>query len=301
MSKVSVVINTRNEAKVIARAITSVQNFANEVVVIDMQSIDDTAKIAKGLGAKVYNHEPLEYVEPARNFGIEKASNEWILILDPDEEIPKSLAKKLKEITEKPTADYYRVPRKNIIFNKWMRHSRYWPDYNIRFFKKGTVSWNEIIHTVPVTTGDGADIESEEEFAITHHHYESIEQYIERLNRYTSIQAKKLQSDQKEFSWQDLIKKPSSEFLSRYFFGEGFRDGIHGLAVASLQGLSELVVYLKLWQLEGFQEKRMPLKSVVKVMREAEKDSHYWQADARIHEEPGVKSITHKVRRRLKL
>ncbi len=117
------------------RAIVSVKKLASEIVVVDMHSDDDTQKIAKKLGAKVFTHKRTGYVEPARNFAIGKATGEWILILDTDEKVSKILADRLKQISaDDNSADYYRLPRKNIIFGKWIKHSRWWPDYNIRFF-----------------------------------------------------------------------------------------------------------------------------------------------------------------------
>jgi hypothetical protein len=240
-----------------------------------------------------------------------KAGCKWILIVDPDEEVSISLANKLKEITANipqvfaqstpqvsEVYDYYRLPRKNIIFGKWIKHSRWWPDYNIRFFKKGSVSWNEAIHSVPLTKGIGADLEAEESNAIIHYHYQSIEQYIERLNRYTSAQAKNLIKDGYKFVWSDLIKKPISEFLSRYFQAEGFRDGLHGLSLAGLQGFSEFVVYLKVWQAEKFKDMDLDIKRVVNLMKETESDIHYWQADTLLKQNGGLKQ---RIKRKLKL
>jgi (heptosyl)LPS beta-1,4-glucosyltransferase len=281
MGKISVVINTLNEEKNLPKAIASVKGLADEVVVVDAKSTDRTVEIAKKAGAKVHIYKkPVRYVEPVRNYAISKAIGDWILILDADEEISSSLSSRLRKIVKNPDADYYRLPRKNIIFGKWLKHSRWWPDYNIRFFKKGKVIWSEIIHSVPETHGKGLDLEAISEYAIIHYHYTSLEQYVERMNRYTTEHAKLRIKDGYKFSWQDLIKKPSSEFLSRYFQGEGYKDGIHGLALASLQSFSELVLHLKIWQAGRFKKQDVHIKEVVEAMRESEADYHYWQADS---------------------
>src|SRR3990167_8259410 len=158
-----------------------------------MHSDDKTQDIAKKFGAKVFEHDRTGYVEPARNYAISKTTGDWILVLDADEEIAKFLADKLRQIsTDSKSADYYRLPRKNIIFGKWIKHSRWWPDYNIRFFLKGSVSWTEVIHSIPMTKGKGADLEADEKNAIIHHHYTSVNQYVERLNRYTTEHARLL-------------------------------------------------------------------------------------------------------------
>ena len=241
-----------------------------------MESSDNTREVAKKLGAKVFTHKQLDYVEPARNFAISKAKGEWILILDVDEEIPSGLIKKLKEIIKKPKDDYYRIPRKNFIFGKWIRHTRFWPDYNIRFFKKGTVSWNEVIHAVPMTQGMGADIPAKEEYALIHHHYEDIDQYIERMNRYTKVQSQELMKNGYVFAWQDLITKPLNEFLSRYFAGEGYKDGIHGLTISLLQALSELTLYSKVWQKQGFKEEEIKKNEIRTELNRGIHDLKWW-------------------------
>ena len=245
MGKISIALNTINEEKNLSRALSSVKELDDEIVVLDMESTDDTVQIAKKYKAKVYTHKKVDYVEPVRNFAISKATGDWILILDPDEEMTPELAKNLKSIVESPDADYYRLPRKNIIFGNWIKHSRWWPDYNIRFFKKGKVVWSEIIHAVPETHGIGKDLEDTEDNAIIHHHYQTIDQFLTRLNRYTTEHAKLLVKDGYRFSWKDLIKKPTGEFVSRYFAGEGYKDGIHGLALAFFQAFSEVVLYFK--------------------------------------------------------
>jgi len=163
---------------------------------------------------------------------------------------------------------------------KWIKHSRWWPDYNIRFFKNGHVSWSEIIHSVPITAGKGLDLEAEVGNALVHNHYTSIEQYLDRMNRYTTEHAKLKVKEGFKFKWEDLIKKPVSEFLSRYFQGEGYKDGIHGLALAGLQAFSEFVLYLKVWQRKKFTEQKLAVSELVDVMKEAEDEMHYWQADS---------------------
>lgn len=289
MAKLSVVINTLNEAGFLPRVLTSIKNIADEIVVVDMESEDDSVKIAKKFGAKVFSHPRLKYVEPARNFAISKASGDWILVLDADEEIPNSLAKKIKEIVDSGSADYYRISRKNMIFGHFMEHAHWWPDYNIRLFRKGAVTWNEIIHAVPFTKGKGSDIDAKEDLAILHHTYDSIEKYIEHLNRYTSVQAELKVKNGYKFVWRDMLVRPVNEFLSRYFGDEGYKDGAYGLALSLLQGFSELVFYLKIWQADKFKEIKVDLGEVISEMRNRESDLHYWQGDSMYKESGRLK------------
>lgn len=299
MGKLSVVINTLNEEKNLPHAIASIKSLADEIVVVDMKSEDATQEIAKKAGARVYEFKKAGYVEPARNYAISKATSDWILILDADESVPSTLAKKIKDLLKNPKADYYRIPRKNIIFGKWIKHSRWWPDYNIRLFKKGKVTWNEVIHSVPMTTGEGADIPEKEDFAMVHNNYESLEQYMERMNKYSSIQAKLLIDKNYKFIWKDLISKPLAEFLSRYFAGEGYKDGLHGLALALLQSFSEAMVYLKVWQEEKFLEQTISPEEIAREFGDAQGQLNWWLTETMIKSKNFVASLPLRVRKRL--
>lgn len=273
--KISVVINTFNEEKNIARALDSLK-WADEVVVCDMHSGDSTAEIAKKMGAKVVLHKPKKYVELVRNFNISQASNDWVLIMDPDEEISESLAKKLQELADIDEASFVEIPRKNIIFGKWMQNSMWWPDYNTRLFKKGSVIWGSEIHRPPRIEGNGLRLSPEEDLAIIHHHYESISQFISRMDRYTEAQSEELAKNGYKFNWVDLIHKPIGEFLSRYFANRGFEDGLRGLALGLLQAFSYLVMYLKIWEIEKFKESDIDFRKVVTEGKKAGKEINYW-------------------------
>lgn len=276
MAKISVVINTFNEEKNLPMAIASVKDLADEIVVVDMESRDGTVEIAKELGAKVYSYKRVGYVEPARNFAISKTIGDWVLILDADEEVSQGLSKSLKKIAKKPTVDFYRISRKNVIFGKWIKHTLWWPDYQIRFFKKGFVSWGDEIHSFPITQGKGASLPEKEVCSIIHHNYDFLDQYIERLFRYTKIQAEEFLKNGYVFNWKDMINKPLNEFLRRFFEGEGYKDGIHGFILSILQSFSELVVYIRVWEKQGFREKEIGIKEYREELGMAMKDFTWW-------------------------
>lgn len=298
--KISVVINTFNEEENLPRALASVKELADEVVVVDMKSTDKTVEVAGKGGARVYEYKKVGYVEPARNYAISKALNDWVLVLDADEEIGKVLAKKIKKFVSEDKHQYVRIPRKNLVFNKWMRHSRWWPDYNVRLFKKGYVSWAKEIHLVPITKGNGTDFPAKEQFAIVHHNYQTLEQYLERMNQYTSIQAEELAKKGYKFIWKDIIKRSTSEFLSRYFAGEGYKDGLHGLALAILQAFSEVFVYLKLWQKEKFLEQTTSFKEVASEFGQAERELNWWLTEKFIKENSFFKALPKRIARKVK-
>lgn len=275
---ISLVVNTRNEQKNISRCLRSAHPYVDEIVVVDMESTDKTVEEAKKFTKKIWKHRLVEYVEPARNFAISKATSDWILILDADEVLPATLGKVLRTLSSKENYSFYRLPRRNLIFGRWMTHSGWWPDYQIRFFKAGTVTWNDEIHSIPLTQGEGHDIAAREQEAIQHHHYESIDQYLERLNRYTTQEAKQLIADGYVFSWPNIIRKPSTEFVRRFFAWEGYKDGVHGLALALLQSFSMLVVELKIWEHYQFKETKDPdfIDHVEREFSQSNKDFYHW-------------------------
>jgi len=301
MAKISAIINTYNEEKRLARCLASLKGFANEIVVVDMMSTDSTREIAKKYGARVFKHKKISFVEPARNFAISKARYDWIFILDADEEIQETLKVYLKKEIKKTEASYFRIPRKNIIFGKWMKHTGWWPDLNIRFFRKGSVSWNQIIHSVPMTTGVGMDLPLKEDYSIRHKAYSSVEEYISRMNRYTSVQARELNRKKIEFTWPLLISKPTSEFLRRFFAEEGYKDGIHGLSLSLMQAFSELIVYVKLWQKKNFKKQKLSIKDVEPEFNKSYDDLVWWFGESKIRTARGfINKLWLKIQRKIK-
>jgi hypothetical protein len=107
------------------------------------------------------------------------------------------------------------------------------------------VVWSEKIHGVPFTKGIGEDLDVSETVNIVHHNYETISEYLVRMDRYTSVMAKEMLADSYEFSIGDVFEKPLKEFLSRFFALRGYKDGLHGFSLSLLQAFSELVVPLK--------------------------------------------------------
>ena len=249
----SVVIIAWNEEKNLPRVVSSVRHLADEiVVVVDEASTDKTLAVAKKLKCQVFTHAHTGIVEPMRNFSLSKAKGDWILLLDADEEITAELSSRIQKLVSSNKADYFRIARKNIIFGKWIKSEHWWPDYVYRLFKKGHVTWEDTIHGVPFTRGKGEDLPIKEELAILHHHYETVSQYVDRLNRYTNHQVQHQVEAGYSFAWSDVVVKPLEEFLNQYFARRGYSEGLHGLALALLQAFSECVLYLKMWQHSGF-------------------------------------------------
>lgn len=299
--KISVVMTVLNEEKRIQDCLESVQ-WADEIIIVDDGSTDGTLSIAKKYTDKIFPHKSEGYVEPSRNFAISKATGDWILILDADEVVSASLASKLQEIAnESSKADCVRIARKNIIFNKWIQHTGWWPDYNIRFFKKGSVTWPNKIHAQAEVHGMVIDLGPSEEHAITHYNYDSISQFLQKLDKYTTVAAQEKLAADKKFSWTEILVNPVEEFLSRYFLRKGYKDGLHGLVLSLLMAFYEFIVTLKVWEQKGFQEvsTRDVSESFEPVISSTRKKFNYWWYDKKISEESKeFKKQFYKVRRK---
>ena len=247
---ISTVVVCFNEGDKLQRCLESIKNFSDELVVIDLGSSDDSIKTANKFGAKVFHHQFVPFVELVRDYAISQASGEWILVIDPDEVISELLAEKLKEISEHNEVSAVNIPRKNIFFGKWIKHTNWWPDKHIRFFKKGTVLWSAKIHSYPEVTGKVLDLEAREDLAIVHFGYGSIDEFLDRQNRYSSIEAANLYDSGLRFSWVLFFWKPAREFLVRFLRHKGFLDGFYGLALTILMMIYQMTVMVKLWELE---------------------------------------------------
>lgn len=278
----SVVITAWNEQENLSRVVASVELFADEIVVVDTESTDNTIEVARKLGCKVFKHKNTGIVEPVRNFSISKAKGDWILVLDADEEVPSKLAELIIKELKSPQADYYRIARKSIIFGKWIKSSHWWPDYVYRLFRKGSVIWSDAIHSIPETQGTGQDLFASEETSITHYHYNSISEYLTRMNRYTDFQVKNKIATEYIFSWPDLLVCPIDEFINQYFARKGYSQGIHGLALALLQMISEVVLYLKLWEGAKFTDTSVKTTQVTRLFRKKAEDFVWWEYQAKI-------------------
>ena len=273
---ISVVVNVRNESENLAKCLKSIKNFADEIIVVDMQSTDNSQQVAKNANAKIFSYRPMKFVEPARNFALSKATGKWILLLDPDEYLTKTLKKELLNITKRADIDYVRIPRQNMIFGKWIKHSNCWPDYLIRFFKSGSVTWQKEIHSQPITKGNSLTLLDSDQLAIRHNNYENVIQFINRAIRYSSIQADELNSQDYKLKTSDFILRPIQEFNSRFFFAEGYKDGFHGLIFCLLQAFAIGLIYIRLWEKQGSQDKQILKESFVSSSQEATFEYDHW-------------------------
>lgn len=298
MKKLSVVINTKNAAETLHQTLASVK-FADEVVVADMESSDETVKIAQQFGAKIVHITDYGRVEPeARNEANAQATCEWTIQVDADEVIPQLLQDKIVELISSSTqATGFNLPRKNIIFGQWIQHTGWWPDYQLRLFKTGSLQWKKGVHSKPSLHGQVENLPSSEELAIIHANYATVTDFITRLNTYTTLQANEGDSNLEGSSYVSMV---SGEFCRRFFHLQGWKDGEVGLALSLLQSLSQVVVRAKISEAHGqLTTQSTPLPE--KELRQLTSDIQYWLADYHVRHSPsGFTKLYWQMRRKVK-
>lgn len=247
---ISAVIVNYNQSEKLIKCIQSVRGLADEILVIDLESDDDSVEMVRKEGARVISHQRVEYVELIRDFSISQSKGEWILILDPDEIVKEKLKDKLKVLTGQSDYVAINIPRKNIFFDKWISHTNWWPDRHIRFFKKDAVRWDKKIHSYPIVNGQVLNLPQDEKLAIEHFGYDNIADFIKRQNKYSSIDAKNRFDKGIRFNWALFLWWPTREFLARFIKHKGFLDGLIGFFLTFLMMFYQLSVAIKLWEME---------------------------------------------------
>lgn len=296
--KVSVVVSAFNEEQKLAECLESVKKIADEIIVINNSSTDLTEKIAKKYTDKVYTRENLAMLNTNKNFGFLKASGQWILNLDADERITKELEEEISKIEDSTPENGFLIPRKNILFGKWIKHSIWWPDYQLRLFRRNKGKFAEKhVHEYIEVDGEVGKLQS----PIKHLNYESISQYIYKLEKiYTVNEVDNIIQSGKKLYWYDALRMPVSDFLKTFFMQKGYKDGLHGLILSLLQSFYMVIVFAKVWEKQGFEEENITLSEVSSEMSKLGKEIKYWILTSSLDESSSrVKLITTRIKRKL--
>lgn len=247
MNKISAVIVVKDNPPHISETLSSL-SFVDEIIIVDIgidQQCRNIVEEVKNVKIKKIN-EPITYVEQIRERSKSFTSHSKILFLDPDEVVSEGLREELLQNINH--YDYIKIPRKNLIFDKWIQHSRWWPDYQIRLFNKEAVHWPEKLHAQPEVSGNGYTIDASETKALLHYNYESMAEYIQKMSRYAQAEANEHHLGKVELTLTTSMKRGLQEFISRYFAEKGYKDGMHGTVLAFLQMFYYLLVYFFYWE-----------------------------------------------------
>ena len=242
----SVVIITFNEEHNLPRTLASVK-WADEIIVVDSQSTDRTVEIANSFGAKVFV-EPWKGFAAQKNSALDKASRDWILSLDADEEVSPELKLELENVIgdQTPNEGYY-IPRRNLFLKRWIRHGGFYPDAKLRLFRRGAARFEErLVHEDAQLTGKTAALTN----PLLHHAYPSLSAYIEHMNRDSSLGAEMtVAKGRRGFSLLNIVLRPIFTFLYNYIFRLGFLDGREGLLLHLYHSVYVSGTYAKAWEL----------------------------------------------------
>lgn len=295
MKKISAVISVFNEEKNIERCLKSLV-FADEIIVVDNSSTDRTNELAKKFTKKIYiqANDPVK-IDLQKNLGFSKATGDWILSVDADEEVSPELAQEIKGVMDSSVNGYY-IPRKNIIFGKWIEHSGWYPDFQLRLFKKGKGKFTKIhVHEPLSLDGEIKYLKND----LIHHNYDTVSQFLHKaINIYIPSEAKNKLDNGYVFSYADAVRFPLQEFLSRFFSRKGYKDGFHGLMLAMLMSFYHFLVFAEIWERNRFKDldEKQTLKLAGNEFNSSKKEIMFWLSKEKIDETKNpLKKMTYKL------
>lgn len=242
---ISLVIITHNEESNIQRCIASVP-FADEIIVVDSGSTDNTRQNAEKMGAKVVHHDWPGF-GPQKNFAAALARNSWILSLDADEELSKQAVDEIiKKFSSLREGVGYQFPRISKYMGKWIRHGGWYPDRQLRLYNKKFAQWS------PSQIHEKIEVKEVENMSsnIQHYVFANISAHIETNNRYSGLLAKADYEKGKRFSYYRILVKPPVKFMETYFLKLGFLDGLAGFVISASAAYSIFLRVVKTWEIE---------------------------------------------------
>ncbi len=243
---ITVLIPTFNEQKMIAQAITCAK-FADEVLIIDSFSTDNTIEIAKELNCTILQRK-FDNFSNQKNYAISKAKNDWILVLDADEYITYQLRQEIISTVQNPEHIAYKMLFKNYFLNRFIHFGSNGNKIKLRFFNRNTCSYKGLVHEQLVCDGSTGVLDGK----ILHYTYKNLVHFFEKKNQYSQLQAQQLfiKAGPSPSGFK-LVFKPGFRFLNEYIFRWGFLDGIAGLTSTSMNGFGVLSRYVRLLILKG--------------------------------------------------
>lgn len=244
MDKVSVIIITKNEEENIEECLESVK-WADEVIVVDSGSTDNTVELAKKFTDKVIFNEWKGYANQKR-FALQLAKNEWVLSLDADERVTEKLKNEILDINDN-YADGLRIKRDNYFLGKLIRGCGWGNDYQLRLFKKSkTTLTKRLVHEGFVVEGRIDKLDN----ALKHYSYRNFKDAFDKINYYSTLEAIEKQH-RKKVNVFTILSTPLIAFLQHFIFRKGYIDGFYGVLVSLLHSYTKLQVQLKIWELNN--------------------------------------------------
>lgn len=244
---ISALVLTKDEEEMIEDALSQL-DFANEIIILDQNSQDNTLKIAKKFTSKIFNTN-LEDYSKRRNLLMSYAKGNWILYLDPDERLTKAGIAEIKEKIMSDDFSAYYLPRKNFILGKFQKHGGWYPDYVPRLFKKDKLKlWHGEVHESPQIEGTFGYLKE----PIEHKTARNMKSMLAKSIKWAKVEAQLYyNSNSSKVNILKVLKSAFLEFTKRYFVKFGFLDGKIGLICAIYQSLHQVMVLVYLWEIQN--------------------------------------------------
>ena len=244
--RISVIVITKNEAACIARCLGSV-SWADEIIVLDSGSTDDTVRICREYSAHVHQTDWPGF-GPQKNRALEQATGDWVLSLDADEWVTPDLREEILNVISRPDeAMALRIPRLSSFCGRFMHHSGWWPDYVTRLFKRGAARFSDdAVHEHVIVDGKTGTLHS----PLMHETFVDLDELLGKMNNYSTLSAQEMHRGGKRSGLPMALARAAWAFLRTYFLRGGFLDGREGfmLAVATAEGTYYRYVKLLLLQ-----------------------------------------------------
>lgn len=251
MVTLTAVIITNNAERHLRKALNSLKDFADEIIIVDGGSTDKTLKIAKKAKARIIKQKRGSF-STWRNQGIKEARGEWVLYLDADEQVSPELKKEILNIIHHPPSSIlhlmaFAIPRKNIILGREMRYGGWWPDYVKRLFnRKSLICWEGDLHEEPIFKGEMGYLKN----PLLHLKHDNLSDMVKKTNKWSEIEAKLLfEAGHPPMVWWRFMRIMFSELWLRLVVKRGFLDGVEGIVYAIYQMWSRFITYAKLWEM----------------------------------------------------
>ena len=243
INDLTVVILTKNEELNIVDVISNAKQVTNKVLIVDSGSTDKTIELAESRGVKVIFRKWDNDFAAQRNFALEYVQTEWILYLDADERINDELAVAIKKVMQAPREAKYRFIRRNSAFGKDFKYGVLGPDSVVRMFPKDKVHWQDKVHERPVSNLPLITLQG----FLKHHTYKDFDQYISKMNVYSTIGAQSYKDKNKKVGvLKDFVFRPFFAFVKMYFLKKGFMEGWLGFVLCLNYANYTLQKYIKL-------------------------------------------------------
>ncbi len=255
MPKLSVTVITKNEANDIGAALDSV-TWADELIVVDSGSSDDTAAIARQRQARVTVREWPGYVAQ-KNYAASIASHDWILSIDADERVTPELAREIQALmTTDPSHAGYRMPRVTWHLGRWIRTTDWYPDDQLRLYDRRAAAWTgRYVHesvSVHATSGSQArDPIGRLRGELQHYAYRDIADHLDTIDRYTTFAARQMHEEGRRSGFMEIAVHPPLAFLRNYVAHGGIRDGVPGFIISALNTYYVFLKFAKLWEIQN--------------------------------------------------